>query len=87
MAIPSDPHCTPLPEESINVKKRGRDLLSAAKAALRYLRNSQACEAEGVQLGDVVRELDEAIKVAERRAAKRQTKIQVPEDIVFATEP
>jgi hypothetical protein len=86
MAIHSQPHCTPLPDDRINVKKKGRDLLTAAKAARRYLRNPRACEAEGVQLGDVLRELDEAIKVAEAKTVKRQAKIKWPEHIVFGTE-
>ncbi len=65
-----------LPPDIVKTKRRKRnDLLRAAKAALRYLRRPERCEAKGIRFDDVVRRLDVAIKLAHSKSVKRQTKM------------
>jgi len=76
--------CTPLPGYIGKSKVKRRDVLSAAKLALRYLHNPEVCETEGVHLADVIGRLDEAIKAAEVKLSKRQLRARpYDENIVF----
>jgi hypothetical protein len=83
MTLFSEAQCTPLPDDSIKVKKQRPDLLRAAQEALRYLRTPEACGADGMHRDDVVSRLEAAIKAEESKRTKRQPKVQWREHIVL----